>query len=147
MNRLESSLLAGVVMFGTISRALGLLVIFVFGQIVGGGLAVPAASAQDYVVAPRDQMIMDVTGAYAVLWNGPYQLDVMANGVAMPPIPINNLYGRGWLRVYNLPFAIRFDGQAVYVAWDTGAERANTSVECQYLRDRQASGGGYVPCP
>jgi hypothetical protein len=134
-------------MFGTSSRALVLPLILAIGQIVGAGVAVPAASAQDYVVAPRDHMIMDVTGAYAVLWNGPYQLDVIAKGVAMPPIPIVNLYGRGWQHVHNLPFAVLFDGQSLYVAWHTGAERPNDSPECQILRDQQASGGGYIPCP
>ena len=134
-------------MFGTCSRALVLPAILAIGQIVGGGVAVSAASAQEYVIAPRDHMIMDVTGAYAVLWNGPYQLDVMVNGVAMPSIPIVSLYGRGWQHVHNLPFAVRFDGQTLYVTWHTGAERVNNSIECQYLRDQQASGGGYIPCP
>lgn len=136
-----------VAMLGARSRALAIPVILAIGQIVGEVIVVPVASAQDYVVAPRDHMIMDVTGAYAVLWNGPYQLDVMANGVAMPPIPIVNLYGLGWRHVHNLPFEVLFDGQSLYVMWHTGAERTNNSPECQDLRDRQASGGGYIPCP
>lgn len=69
------------------------------------------------IVALQDHMVMDPTGAYTVTWNGPLQVDVSGPDGFRPPIPVANLCGRGWLRLYDLPVAVQFDGRTLFVTW------------------------------
>lgn len=80
----------------------------------------PSASkpaALRLIVAPQDHMVMDPTGAYTVTWNGPLQVDVSGPGGFRSPIPVADLRGRGWLRLYDLPVAVQFDGRTLLVTW------------------------------
>jgi hypothetical protein len=71
-------------------------------------------------IAPQNHMVMDPTGAYYVLWNGPRQVNVGGPGGFLPSIPIGDLHGRGWLQLHDpqrnpLPVAVHFDGQTLLV--------------------------------
>lgn len=91
---------------------------------------VPAALAQQasVVVAAQDQLVMDPTGAYMVVLNGPGVVDVALPGGRIAHYPAANLQDRGFVRLFAdnqpLPVAVRVVG-GMLQAWATPAPVAS----------------------
>lgn len=86
------------------------------------GVTVQSASAQSPIILYQDHMVQDPNGVWSVVWNEPNQVDVVGPGGFLPPIPIWDLYGRGWIQLRNpqgilLPIALQFDGKSVFLLW------------------------------